>query len=298
MKEYRDEILTARYDEQYIDVGVFKRMAYIAKGIPQILSPIRGGSKNIMAISSGISDNSITWFNALEGSEHLRSRGIVIEREPLLYIKGFHLIPTVARTTLFYEEETDCFIKIIHPVKVKDKFKGLFFDKAEYVCRIAGELRRAGLMSPQIVSYGRLEGMRYFYLMKRIEGVSLNYLCLHRREEVTVHLMKSVMSILARFHMERLWHGDLRPSHLFICRDRGLAIIDIDSIRKPLFLFKKHMAKDIAGINHPSLPLSLDERLALFNHYAMESGLRDIKRFLALISHYSERRWRLKALRI
>jgi len=290
MKEYRDEMLTSWYDEEYINTEVFKRLSSLVKEVPRIFAPVRGGSEDAKIMT----DRSIVRFNSGGGYEHLRSKGIMIEREPILYIKGFYLIPTVEKTTLFYEEETDCFLKIIHPVKARDKIKGIFCDRAERICRIANDLREAGLRCPEIVSCGRLRGMRYFYLMKRVKGVSLNYLCCHRKEEVTLHLMKRVMSMLAGFHMRGLWHGDMRLSHLFVYRDGGLVIIDIDSIRRNPFLFKRKMAKDLAGINHPDLPLSHMERLELFNHYVMESGLGDVRGFLELIGYYSERRWGLK----
>ncbi len=49
-------------------------------------------------------------------------RGMNEEAGAALSREGFSLVPTVRKTTVFYDPQTDCFGKILHPLTWKDSF--------------------------------------------------------------------------------------------------------------------------------------------------------------------------------
>ena len=48
-------------------------------------------------------------------------RGINEEMKRLFSSGGFQLYPTVKKTTLIYDPAAECFVKILHPLHIKNK---------------------------------------------------------------------------------------------------------------------------------------------------------------------------------
>jgi len=81
-------------------------------------------------------------------------------------------------------------------------------------------------------------------------------------------------------------------SHVFVDGDKISGVVDIDSIRRNI-LFKMHnQAKDLAGFNHPGLPLSSSQRKEGFHYYIEKMNIKKRDRFLNLLEYYTRRRWK------
>jgi tRNA A-37 threonylcarbamoyl transferase component Bud32 len=208
--------------------------------------------------------------------------------------RGFLLYSTVRKTTLLYDRESDCFLKILHPLNLKARVSFLFTNRAENIYRLSERLIAEGLKIAKVIAYGTLKRSRMpFYAMRRVDGRSLYDLLIRERKPLKTDLCKKVMDEVARLHALGYWFSDAHLSHIFI-NDEGVSgLIDVDSIRKNSPFNIRNIAKDLAGLNYPGLPLTEDEKMALVNHYMSRLNIIvDKERFLKLLTSYTERRWR------
>jgi hypothetical protein len=206
---------------------------------------------------------------------------------------GFEVYPTVEATTLFYDRQTDCFFKFVHPLTLKRKIVFLLSDKASCIYNLSEYLIKNGIRVPKVEAFGKIKkpGLPCF-VTRRIEGKSLYDVLIRRQQEVDMKTYLSIVDEIARLHTLCLWLGDAHLSHVFVDGSGFSGFIDIDSIRKNRPFSIKRLAKDIAGFNHPALPLSDEEKKMLLHHYMKKAGIKNMKRFTKLVKRYTERRWK------
>ncbi|RJQ49308.1 MAG: hypothetical protein C4538_02410 [Nitrospiraceae bacterium] len=206
---------------------------------------------------------------------------------------GFQLYPTVKKTTLMYDPAADSFLKILHPLNMKSRLLFLFADKAGAIYHVSEKLLSEGVKITGVIAYGSLKkGRRPFFVMKRVEGESLYDILIRQKKELPVDACFRALSEVAKIHRLGYWLGDAHLSHIFIRGTEVSGFIDIDSIRRNRPFRLKNLAKDIAGLNHPELPLKDDEKKALIQHYIQKANVRDQDDFLKLLNFYTERRWK------
>jgi hypothetical protein len=206
---------------------------------------------------------------------------------------GFEVYPTVKTTTLFHDRDTDCFFKFIHPLTLKRKIVFLLSDKASRIYDLSEYLINKGIRVPKVEAFGKIKkpGLPCF-VTRRIEGKSLYDILIRQRQGIDMNTYFSIVDEIARLHTLFFWLGDAHLSHVFVDGSEFSGFIDIDSIRKNRPFSIKRLAKDIAGFNHPGLPLSDEEKNILLHHYMKKAGIKNIKKFAELVKRYTERRWK------
>ncbi|MBI4847604.1 MAG: hypothetical protein HY808_03385 [Nitrospirae bacterium] len=237
-------------------------------------------------------------------------RGINEKAQAAFQEGGFQLYSTVKKTTLVYDPSEGCFIKVLHPLNIKDKISFLFSDKASAIYNISEQLLSKGVKAMKVTAYGSLKkGRQPFFAVKKAEGESLYDIMIRGKRTLDTQILKNVLDEVAGLHRLGYWFGDAHLSHIFI-KDTGVsALIDIDGIRRNRPYMLKRLAKDIAGLNHPELPLTKDEKRSLLNYYVdavgidkkttpfnsplKKGGQRGVKKkFIQLLKYYTERRWK------
>jgi len=236
------------------------KMCLMIKAHPSVLQPFRGMNSDISAIFSA---------------------------------KGFQLYPTVKKTTLFYDPATDCFFKILHPLNLKNRVLSCLTDRARAIYKISEQLSSKHIRLQKVVAYGMIKkGRLPFFVIKKAEGESLYDIMIRGGKTIAVTDCMKVIDEIAALHSLGFWLGDAHLSHIFMKDSEVSGIIDIDSIRKNIPFRIKNLAKDIAGINHPGVTLTPDEKKLLLDYYLKKAAIKNKKKFLELIDHYTERRWK------
>ncbi len=214
------------------------------------------------------------------------------EVKAILHAEGFELYPTVETTTLFYDRDTDSYFKILHPLSVKHKVKYSLFDKSKAIYDLSEKFHSRGIKIIRVTAFGVIkQGPRPFYVSKRVDGDCLNNILIKKRNTLTMDEYRNVIDEVAKVHSHGYWLGDAHLAHVFVKDGEVTGFIDIDSIRKNCPYQLKNTIKDIAGLNHPELPLSGDEKTSLLNYYLAKVGLADNRKFTELLKHYTARRW-------
>ena len=217
------------------------------------------------------------------------------ETRDILLTAGFQLYPTVKKTTLFYEQATDNFFKIIHPLTVKHRIFSFFTNKAVSLYRLSLDLRDKGIKVPGITAYGIFKRTKKpLFAMKRVDGKSLLDIIRNEKRDLRTDIYLKVMEEVARFHSLGYWFGDAQLAHIFV-DDAGVSgFIDIDSIRKNRLFRPKNFAKDLAGIFQPELLtlITEEEKTDMINCYLGKMDIKKKDKFLQLYAYYSARRWK------
>jgi tRNA A-37 threonylcarbamoyl transferase component Bud32 len=246
------------YDDEALKVSL-ERVCRLVSGHPSVLEPVQ------------------------DMSEHLKET---------LASEGFMLYGTVKKTTLFYDPKTDCFFKILHPLHLKEKVLFRFINRAAAIYSLMEYLYARGVRVQRVNAYGMFKtGRRPFFVVRKAEGESLYDLLIRQQKRLAMAEYEKVMDVTAKLHALGYWFGDAHLSHIFITEKGVSGIIDIDSIRRNRPFKVKNPAKDLAGLNHPELPLSEDEKRSLMTYYVRLTGTHNEKKFLQLIKYYTERRW-------
>ncbi|MBI5666030.1 MAG: hypothetical protein HZC49_13230 [Nitrospirae bacterium] len=220
-------------------------------------------------------------------------RGMNEEVKAIFSEGGFQLYPTVKKTTLLYERESDCFFKILHPLNIKNRVLFHLNNRARSVYNISGRLLSEGVKTASVIAYGRFnKGRSPFFVVRRAEGESLYEILIRGKRTLDRETYFNVIGEVAKIHRLGYRLGDAHLSHIFVKDGRVSGIIDLDSIRRNRFFFLKKLAKDIAGLNHPELPLTEDEKREILYYYLNGAGITKGKRFSRMIKHYTERRWK------
>ena len=220
-------------------------------------------------------------------------RGVNEKARDIFSKEHFLLYSTVKRTTLFYDRMIDCFFKILHPLTLKHKIVFHLKNKAKSIYNLSEYLLSRDMKVPRVIAYGFFKkGKVPFFVMKMIEGKSLYDILIRKQNSIPWDMYLEVADEVARFHRLGYWFGDAHLSHIFV-NDSGVSgFIDIDTMKnnKPFRL--KNLAKDLAGLNHPELPITEEDKIKLINYYMNKLKIKREKDFLKLIKYYSERRWK------
>jgi hypothetical protein len=220
-------------------------------------------------------------------------RGINDERKKLFAGGGFQLYPTVKKTTLIYDPVMECFIKILHPLNIKNKIYFLFTDRAKAIYNISEYLFSREIKVQRVIAYGSFNyGLQPFFAVKKAEGESLYDIFIKDRRNISMSEYQRVIDEVAKLHRLDYWLGDAHLSHIFIKDGEVSGLIDIEGAKKNKPFRLKNPAKDIAGLNHPGLPLTKQEKNNLLNYYLQISGINNGARFRQLVKYYTERRWK------
>ncbi len=213
--------------------------------------------------------------------------GAILNRE------GFLLYPTVKTTTLFYDKMTDCFFKFIHPLTLKNKIVFHITDKASRIYNLSEYLITKRIKVPKVEAYGKIRKTGGpFFVIRKIDGTSLYDILIRQKQAIDIKAYISVLDEIVKLHKLCFWLGDAHLSHVFVNRSGFSGFIDIDSIRRNKPFTLKKSAKDLAGLNHPGLPITKDEKKMLLHHYMKAAGIKKEEYFLKLLKHYTEQRWK------
>lgn len=258
MKYFKNDVASFYYDETVLPSVI--NLCNLIKEYPFILKPFRGKDEKVEAILSS---------------------------------SGFILYPTVKKTTLFYDRTTDCFFKILHPLTIKNSILFFLMDRARHIYNLTEYLKTKGIKVPMIEAYGKLwKDRRPFFVVKRVEGKSLYDTLIRERKTLTTEIYLKVMDEVAEFHSLGYWFGDAHLSHIFVNDKEVSGFIDIDSIRKNTPFVLGNLAKDLAGLNHPKLLITEDEKMVLLDYYMDKLNVEKKERFSRLLKYYTERRWK------
>lgn len=220
-------------------------------------------------------------------------RGINENLNDLFSAENFRLYPTYKKTTLLYDMSTDCFIKILHPMTLKDKLCFYLQDKSESIYKLSDNLISKGIKIQKVLAYGFFkEGRKPFFVAKRAEGKSLYDVVVREKRTLTVTEYKTVIDEVAKLHSAGFWLADAHLSHIFMEHSRVSGFVDMDSIRKSRPWSVKNFAKDFAGLNNPELPLTKNEKNSLLYYYLNKRGIKNEKKFSKLVHYYTNRRWK------
>jgi hypothetical protein len=254
-------------------------------------------------------DNDVASINCSEDLHEVISRFCVIVRNnpsvlrpvkdydedvrQILSSEGFTLYPTVKTTTLFYDPGTDCFFKTIHPLSLKHRVVYYCLNKAASLFGLSEEMRVKGVKTQGVAAFGFLKmGRRPFYASPRVEGESLFDVLIKKKQKITIDEYQKVIDEIIKLHKTGYWLGDAHLAHVFMKNGEVSGLIDIDSIRKNRPCQLKNIAKDLAGLNHPELPLSKEQKSSLLHYYMEKAGIEGNKKFPELITYYTDRRWK------
>lgn len=220
-------------------------------------------------------------------------RGKSEETERIFSSAGFILYSTVKKTTLLYNGEVDCFFKILQPVNFKSRIFFTFFNRAQQIYNLSEFLIDRGISVPRIEAFGTFRSLnRPFFIMKRIEGKSLYDHLVKERNLLEMPVYMKVIEKMMWLHRLGFWMGDAHLSHVFIKDDEVKGFIDIDSIRENRPYKLKNLAKDLAGLNNPKLPLTGEDKRKLLSHYMNSMHIIKKEKFQRLVKYCTERRWK------
>jgi len=260
MKCLKNDVVTCCYNDSPDLHASIERLAGLFRRNPSLLEPFR-------SISSEIEDH----FKA----------------------GGFQIYPTVKKTTLLYDPASDCFLKVLHPLNLKHRMQFAVQQRTRVIYKTTEYLFSKGVPLQRVEAYGTLKiGSRPFFVVKRAGGESLYDIFIRRKQTVNMDHCRAVISEISKVHALGFWLGDAHLSHIFVKDGNVSGIIDIDSVRRNRPFLLKNPAKDLAGLNHPDLPLSRDDKNSLLDCYLTLSGIRKKDKFIRLIKYYTERRWK------
>jgi tRNA A-37 threonylcarbamoyl transferase component Bud32 len=223
-------------------------------------------------------------------------KGIDEEAKDIFEQEGFQIYPTVETTILLYHQDVNCFFKILQPLNLKKKISKFLINRARQIYSLSAILIQRKIKVPRIRAYGTFRNKRRpFFAMERVEGTSLYELLLREKIALPIQTYIKVVKEIAKLHNNGYWLGDAHLSHIFVKNNLVSGFIDIDSIRRNIPFSLKKLAKDLAGLNHPNLPIRKDEKKMLFQHYIKAMRINNEKNFSELIKHYTERRWKESA---
>jgi len=206
---------------------------------------------------------------------------------------GFRLYPTVLHTTLFYDDRSDCFFKMLHPRGPRHRMLFSLTDRARQIYMLSRELNARGISLPKVRAYGKIRGKNVpVFAMERVEGRSLYDMVIRDKQSFPMERGLKVMDLVARTHQAGYWLGDAHLSHVFVDDTDVTGFIDPEGIRRNLRRGTRNFAKDLAGLDHPLLPLTGSEKRELAEHYLEVMKIPDHTAFLRVVKTYAERRWK------
>ncbi|MEN8263323.1 MAG: hypothetical protein ABFR82_07665 [Nitrospirota bacterium] len=289
MKHAENEIASFYYDSSESVHKSIEGLCSIIKKYSFIAMPFKGKDESV--INRFLREQGSP--GTLKEKEITGNSPLFFDRKPVLSIEGYLLFPTVKKTTLFYDTRTDYFIKILQPIGIKRKIVSLFANKARLIYNLSEKLMANGIKVPGVLAYGMIKkGRKPFLVMDRIKGKSLYTILNIEKGNLPYEGYLKVIDKLADLHNLGYWFGDMRIAHVFINRSEISGFVDIDSIRRNMPFRLRNLAKDLAGLNNPDLPLTYDEKIKLLKHYVARVQIKNDRNLLHLIKHYSKIRWK------
>ncbi len=220
-------------------------------------------------------------------------RGINGEVERLFSSQGFSLYPTVKKTTLFYDQLTDCFFKILQSLTLKHRVSSLLKNRAKSIYRLSVHLFSQGIKVPEVIAYGIFKTKRKpFFVSRRTKGKSLYDILIREKGNLSREAYRKVADEVVKFHRLGYWFSDAHLSHIFMNDGAVSGFIDIDSIRKNKPFSVKKLAKDLASLNHPEVPLTAAEKKELLHYYMEKMNIQNGESFVQLVKRYTVIRWK------
>jgi tRNA A-37 threonylcarbamoyl transferase component Bud32 len=259
MKHHRDRLASIRFDTS-LEPTVM-RLLDLVREYPAILLPVSGA--DAVAASA-------------------------------LASRGFRLYPTVLSTTLFHDPASDCFLKILHPRPrtLRERARSLITDRAWQIYSLSEWLGQQGVKVPRVRAFGTMrEGGQPFYAVDRVQGRSLYDILIREQRELSSELGRKVIDEVARLHGIGYWLGDAHLSHIFVHDEDVNGFIDMDGMRRNRPFRLSNLARDLAGLNHPMLPLGRGDKESLLRRYARRMNLKDGRALRRMVEEFSERRW-------
>lgn len=157
--------------------------------------------------------------------------------------------------------------------------------------RIAGILRKKGILTPQPVAFlsRRTHGVpRELVLLTEgiPSGLSLRQYVRQwleaqpQRERMTLkrHLIRRVAEFLAALHLAGVYHGDLTANNMFIEpleSDVRVYLIDLDSVRSTRWISRRRRLKNLDELGRNFLELRLfstSDRVRFLRYYLAQYG--------------------------
>ncbi len=259
MKYLENDVAKIHYDDNKALEKSLSTLCLVIKNSPSVLIPVKDADEGVKA---------------------------------RLFSEGFELYPTVKKTTLFFDQRTDSYFKILHPLSIKHRILYHLFDRSRAIYELANDLRSRGIKIPAVSAYGQIKSdMRPLFVSARVEGDCLNNIVIKGSNRLAMECYRKVIDEVVKFHRQGFWLGDAHPAHIFVKDGDVAGFIDIDSIRKNRLYRPKNMAKDIAGMNHPGLPLTRDEKKSLLDYYLEKAGIAEREKFIRMLKHYTAHRW-------
>ena len=215
--------------------------------------------------------------------------------ESVFSSRGFRLCPTGPRTTVFHDPPSDCFFKILHrpPLTLRARAHSLISNRARQIRALSERLVDRGVRVPRVRASGTIrETGESLYAIDRAQGRSLYDVLIREQRALPTELYLKVIDAVAGLHRLGYWLGDAHLSHVFVHEGQVSGFIDIDGVRRNRPPRLSNLARDLAGLNHPGLPLGRAEKESLLEHYARRVGLRDEQGFRRLVADCSATRWR------
>jgi tRNA A-37 threonylcarbamoyl transferase component Bud32 len=168
----------------------------------------------------------------------------------------------------------------------------LITDRARHLHALSEWLIHRGVRVPRVRAFGTIrEGRKPFFAIDRVPGRSLYDILIREHRELPAELYRKVVDAVAGLHGLGYWHGDAHLSHVFVLDGEVSGFIDIDGVGRNRPFRLENFARDLAGLNHPGLPLGRSDKESLLRRYAERMSLKDEKAFRRMVETYSERRW-------
>jgi hypothetical protein len=258
MKYLENDVAGFYFDNDELS-GSIERLCNLIKSNPKLLTPFRGNNETMASAFA---------------------------------MKGFSFYPTVLKTTLLYDRSTEFFIKVIHPLTLKNRIFSYVIDRSRAVYNLSKQLNQSGIKIQEVSAYGLFKEKRQsFFALKRVEGESLYDILIKDKKSIPAEVYKNVITEIMKLHRLGYWLSDAHLAHIFILDKEVTGIIDNDSIRKNRPFMLRNLVKDLAGLNHPGLPLSEDKKKPVLDYYMNTLNIVNRKKFLRLLRHYTDKRW-------
>jgi tRNA A-37 threonylcarbamoyl transferase component Bud32 len=257
MKKIKNNILSCCYKDCVEDL-LFRINTFFNKH-PEALRPINGQSDTMLDLFSS---------------------------------NNFELYPTKRKTTVFYDKKADIFIKLIFPIKLKEKIRSKFINLSEKIYLLSNDLKKIDIKVPEVLAYGKVKNSIPFFFMKKITGCQLKTILIREKRKVPVELYFDVIKNVADLHKAGYWFRDLHLAQIFVNDSKVSGFIDIDGIRRNFFFKKRHQAKDLSGLNHPELNISSESKKELLEYYMNLLNIDNKIKFRSYVNKYSYLRWK------
>ncbi len=210
---------------------------------------------------------------------------------------GYELIPTVMSTTVLRKvgAEGAWYVKIYHALKWKDRIRERLRPRALRTYLITRRFQSIGLQTPEPLGWCYIKGKnKSLIFTKQARGDSLYDIFIRKKtpfEKINQReVLEMVLNEMLLAHKSGVYFGDLHLGHIYIT-ERDVEFIDLDSVKFRGRLRPSEMARNLAGLNHPALPLEKELKSLFLKRYTEEMGL-EPETIKDQIMMFTEKRYR------